>query len=192
MVVRVTTCRCRRPRAREASLASTSFMFMFERRAGAGLVDVDRELAVVLARGDLVGGGGDRVGDVAVEHAELCVGQGGGLLDAREGHDLGALEASAGDREVLDRTLRLRAVQGVHGNAHLAHRVVLDAVLFGCGSHGASLGRSGAAPKTVNACYGPATGRSGGFRARRFRKRGPPGPPRAVSEADDRGPPGFD
>ena len=37
------------------------------RGAGAGLVDVDRELVVVLAGDDLVGGGGDRVGDRLVE-----------------------------------------------------------------------------------------------------------------------------
>ena len=61
--------------------------------------------------------------------AELLVGERGGLLDAREGDDLRGLEPIARDREVLDGALRLRAVQGVLGDAHLTHRVVLDAVL---------------------------------------------------------------
>ena len=41
------------------------------------------------------------------------------------------LEAVARDREVLDGALRLRAVERRCGHPHLAHRVVLDAVLGG-------------------------------------------------------------
>ena len=42
------------------------------RGARAGLEDVDRELVVVRARGDLVGGGGDALGEVGVEQAEIA------------------------------------------------------------------------------------------------------------------------
>ena len=42
--------------------------------ARAGLEDVDRELVVVLALGDRLAGGGDPLGDVAVEQAEVAVG----------------------------------------------------------------------------------------------------------------------
>ncbi len=54
------------------------------RRARAGLEHVDRELRVVLAGGDLLGGSDDRVGDVLVEHAQLGVGLGAGGLDLGE------------------------------------------------------------------------------------------------------------
>ena len=125
-------------------------------RAGAGLEDVNREVAVVLAGRNLVGGVGNRLGELAVEHPQFCVRLGGGLLHPCQGFDVGALQRLAGDREVLDCPLRLCAVQGVHGNADFAHRVVFNAELFGvqliCGSHGASLLGVGVPPKTVNGC----------------------------------------
>ena len=80
------------------------------------------------AGGHLIGGLGDRVGDGAVQGAELLVGECGGLLDARESSDLRGFETLARDGEVLDGALRLRAIEGVHGNPYLAHGVVLDAV----------------------------------------------------------------
>ena len=98
------------------------------RRAGARLVGVDRELTVVGTGGHLVGGLGDRVGDGPVEGSQLLVRECSGLLDARERGDLGGLQALARDREVLDGALRLCAIERVHGNPHLAHGVVLDAV----------------------------------------------------------------
>ena len=48
---------------------------------------------------------------VAVEDAELAVDDGGRPLDAGERHDLRRLEPGARDREVLDRALRLGAVE---------------------------------------------------------------------------------
>ncbi len=66
---------------------------------------------------------------VGVERAEILVREGGGLLDPRERDDLGGLQRIARDGEVLHGSLRLRGVERVFGNAHLAHRVVLDAVL---------------------------------------------------------------
>ena len=50
-----------------------------------------------------------------------------GGLDLRQRADVRRLERRAGDREVLDRALRLRAPQGVAGHLYLAHGVVLDA-----------------------------------------------------------------
>ncbi len=121
-------------------------------RARAGLEHVDGEVLVVGARGDLVGGGHDRVGHVLGEHPELGVGARGGLLHAREGLDVPALEAGAGDREVLHGALRLRPVQRGRGDAHLAHRVVLDPELCALGAHGPILAlrwRSGRAIRRV-------------------------------------------
>ncbi|OEI69339.1 ribosomal protein S5 [Curtobacterium sp. ER1/6] len=101
------------------------------RRAAAGLVDVDRELVVVLAADDRVRGPRDRVGHRRVHDAERPVHHGRSPLDPREGDDLRRLEPAARDREVLHRALRLRAVQGVDGHPDLAHRVVLDAEAVG-------------------------------------------------------------
>ncbi len=50
-------------------------------------------------------------------------------LDPGEGLDVGALEALPGDGEVLHRALGLGPPLGVRGDPHLAHGVVLDAVL---------------------------------------------------------------
>ena len=63
----------------------------------------------MLARSDGVGGRNDRVRDVLVEDAQLGVRARRGLLDAGECLDVAALEARAGDREVLDGALRLGA-----------------------------------------------------------------------------------
>ena len=65
-----------------ARLAITSLAFVFVRRARAGLEDVDRELVVVAAVCDLVGGRRDPLGHVGVEQAELRVGARRGGLDA--------------------------------------------------------------------------------------------------------------
>ena len=98
-------------------------------RAGAGLEDVDREVAVVLAGGHLIGSVGDRLGELAVEHPQFGVGLCSCLLDPGQRLDVGALQGLAGDGEVLHCTLRLGAVQGVHGDADFAHRVMFNAEL---------------------------------------------------------------
>lgn len=97
------------------------------------------------ARGDLIGRRGDRVGDRTVEGAQLLVRERCSLLDPRQCGDLRGLQTLAGDGEVLHRSLGLRPVQGVHGNPHFAHGVVLDAVLdFGhCCSSRCDVGPSG-------------------------------------------------
>ena len=97
------------------------------RGARAGLVDVDREVVVVAALGDLGGGRGDRLGDGSFEEAELGVRLGRGLLDLGERPQEAAREALAGDREVEDGPLGRGAVQGVGRDLELAHGVLLDA-----------------------------------------------------------------
>jgi len=62
------------------------------RGPGAGLEDIDRELVVVFASDDLVGGLDDRLGDVVVDQAEVAVGLCGGLLDDAEPADESATE----------------------------------------------------------------------------------------------------
>ncbi len=54
------------------------------RRAGAGLIDVDRELIVELAFGHLARGGDDRLGDLGTELAQIAIGGRGGNLDQAE------------------------------------------------------------------------------------------------------------
>ena len=72
-------------------------------RARAGLEDVDRELVVELARGDPVAGGGDPLGLLGVEEAELGVRARGRRLDPSEPAGDGGRDRLAGDRKVLDR-----------------------------------------------------------------------------------------
>src|SRR4029079_7290107 len=86
---------------------------------GAGLVDVDRELVVVSALGNLGRGGRDRLCDVRVEQAELRVRLGRGLLDEGERPDERTWEPLPGDREVEDGALGGRAVQRVPRHVHL-------------------------------------------------------------------------
>ena len=99
------------------------------RGAAAGLVGVDRELLVVLAGDQAVGGASDGVGDGGVQDAEFLVHERGGALDSGERDDLGRLQPGTRDREVLDGTLRLRTIQRGDRHEHLTHRVVLHAEL---------------------------------------------------------------
>ena len=96
------------------------------RRARSGLVDVDRELVVVPAVGDLGRRGGDRLGKIPIEQTELGVRLGRSFLDERQGPDEFARKALARDREVQDSALRGCAVPGVGRDLHLTHRVALD------------------------------------------------------------------
>src|SRR5690606_36328031 len=102
------------------------------RRARAGLEHVDGEVLVVLALGDLVGRARDRRGQVRLQHAEPGVHARGGRLQQAERANLSPFERPAGDGEVLHGALRLRAVQGVGGDPHLAHRVVFDPEFLLC------------------------------------------------------------
>ena len=68
------------------------------RRAGAALDEVGDELVAHLAGDQPVAGGGDRVGDLGVEHAEVAVRQRGGLLHVAEGLDEVRLQSTSGCR----------------------------------------------------------------------------------------------
>ena len=70
--------------------------------AGAGLEDVDRELVVVLAGADRLAGGGDALGEILVEQAQLAVDLGRGGLDPAQPADHGHRHRLAGDGEVVD------------------------------------------------------------------------------------------
>ena len=135
--------------------------------ARAGLEDVDGEVVVVLARGDLVGGRGDRVRHGPVEHADVLVDARRGRLDQPQRADLRPLQPAAGDREVLDGPLGLGPPQRFGGHLHLAHRVALDpeAALL---AHGHSLLRTRAARRVVWLSAPPARRR----RARASRRSG--------------------
>ncbi len=131
-------------------------------RAGAGLEDVEREVVVERAEGHLGRGVVDRRGDVLRDHPEAAVDRRRHPLDRTEGVDQLRRHPLAGDREVLDGPLRLRAPPGRDRDAHLAQRVVLDPhlpfVVVGGGrrSGGGGHGRhatAGPSPRdTVTAC----------------------------------------
>ncbi len=99
-----------------------------ERRAGAGLEDVDDELCAqrVVAQ-DAVTGGDDGVGQLRLQHAEVAVGERARFLQEDEGADEEGMGAEAADGIVLDRPLGLRAVKGVVGHVNFAEGVGFDA-----------------------------------------------------------------
>jgi hypothetical protein len=92
-------------------------------------------LDIVLARDEQFRRRRDRIRDLLVEDAELGIHDRRGPLDPGQGDDLRGFETGAGDREVLNRALRLGAVERARGNSHLAHSVVLDAEVL-VGAHG--------------------------------------------------------
>ena len=88
---------------------------------------VDRELVIVPMARHQVGCRDDGPGPFGIQHAELGVGQCGGLLHLGQRLDVPRFEDLAGDREVLHGTLGLGAVEGLGGHPDLAHGVVFDA-----------------------------------------------------------------
>ena len=95
----------------------------------AGLPHHEREVAVELAVEHLVGSGGNEVGLCGRHASQVAVCERGGLLElGKRADDLGRHRLSAYG-EVLVAALGLRTPQGARGNAHLSHRVVLNAVL---------------------------------------------------------------
>ena len=83
----------------------------------------------MLAVGDFRGGGDDRVGLVRRQHPEVLVHLRARAFQQAQRADLSALQAAAGDREVLHRALSLGPPQRFCGHPDLAHGVVFDAVL---------------------------------------------------------------
>ncbi len=75
---------------------------------------------------DLVAGGDDRVGHALVHRAELEICLRRGALEEDERADQLGMRAQSADRIVLDRALRLRAVERVIGDGDFAERVFFE------------------------------------------------------------------
>ena len=97
--------------------------------AGAGLEDVDGEMLVVAALGDGAGAVLDGLRHVGLHQAQVEVGLGAGGLDQSQRPDEAAGESQPADGEVVDSALRLRRVQGLGRDVHLAEGVFFDAVV---------------------------------------------------------------
>ena len=112
-----------------ARFAITSLVFMLLEVPDPVWKMSTRNCVVVLAGGDLVRGGDDGVGELAVQLVAGAVDLGGGLLDQRQRADHPARQPQPADGEVLDGPLRLRAVQRVRGDFDLAQRITFGPVL---------------------------------------------------------------
>ena len=107
------------------------------RRAGAGLVDVDRELVVELAGGHFAGSGQQGLDLLVIQRvlaragqlAQVAIGHGGGPLDQGKGMDQLRGHGLAGNGEVLHRPLGLGPEIGLGRQADFTQRIVLDAEL---------------------------------------------------------------
>src|SRR5438105_8029537 len=93
----------------------------------AGLVDVDRELAIQGAFDHLLCGGGDGSRPPPGKQTELTVSLRGRLLDHPQCADEAPWKGLSGNRKVQDRPLSGGAVIGVGRNLHLAHRILFHA-----------------------------------------------------------------
>ncbi len=97
-------------------------------RAGAraGLEHIERELGIVLARGDFCRGTVDGPRSLRIQQLQAGVGTCGGLLHQPEGADERARHLESADREILHGALRLGTPQGLCGYLQLPHAVALD------------------------------------------------------------------
>ena len=84
----------------------------------------------MLAVGDLLCGGDNRIGLLGVQLAQVLVYLRACRLEQAEGADLLVFQAAARNGEVLNCTLGLCAPQCINRHLHFAHRVVLNAVLL--------------------------------------------------------------
>src|SRR5262249_50075173 len=89
------------------------------------LEDVDRELGVPHALTHLAGGALDGLGARSLDQAELAIHPGGGDLDQSQRVNEASRHRAAGDGEILDGALRLRAVSRGGGHLHFSHAVLL-------------------------------------------------------------------
>ena len=96
------------------------------RRAGAGLVDVDREMRVVFAGCDPQRCRPDRLGHALWQQSQPDIDLGGRGFDQAQRTDEAARHRLSGDGEVLHGALRLCPPQCLGGYAQLAHAVVFD------------------------------------------------------------------
>ena len=161
VVVRVDTRRAAKPAGGE--VGHDLVHVRVGRGARTGLVDVDRELVVVIAVGDRGGGRRDGMRHIRVEQAEARVGLRRRQLDEGEGAQEPSREALAGDGEVEDGALGGGAVAGIGGNGQLAHRVALHAGrrwLVGHGVHPRTTARPMTARPTVRGAHSDGAARS--------------------------------
>ncbi len=96
--------------------------------AAAGLENVHDKLSVVIARSHGIGSLLDGCGQFGRQLAQPPIHSRGGALDQPQRADEGPRKTQPADRKILNRPLRLRAVQRIGGDAHLAHRVALNTV----------------------------------------------------------------
>ena len=80
---------------------------------------------------DLFGGLLDRFRHIGLHEPQVFIDRRGRALDHPQCAQKSAREAQSADWEVVDRALRLRRVEGVGGDLHLAHAVFLGSKLFG-------------------------------------------------------------
>ncbi|BAC17880.1 hypothetical protein [Corynebacterium efficiens YS-314] len=94
--------------------------------AGTGLEDVDRELGIMLAGGDLLAGGDDGVGLGGIQGTGVLVHLRAGCLQQAHRADLCGFQTTARDGEVLHGTLGLCTPQSLCGDLHFTHGVVFN------------------------------------------------------------------
>ena len=87
----------------------------------------ERKLAVVAAVERLVCGGDDRIGDPGLEDVQACVDPRRATLDQQHRADQLRRHLLAGDAEMLERALRLRAPQALGGDLDRSEGIALNA-----------------------------------------------------------------
>ncbi len=96
-------------------------------RAGAGLPDHQRKLAIVLAFDHLLRRRHDGLGELGIEVAQRVIGLGGAFLDDAERPDEGKRHALAANLEVAEAALGLRAPILAGGDFEGAERIGFNA-----------------------------------------------------------------
>ena len=96
------------------------------------LENVQHKVVVMLAHCHLVRRFLDGLGHGGLHQAQFLVGGRGCTLDQPQRTHKRTREAQVADREVVDRTLRLCTVEGVHRHPDFAHAVALDAMCLFC------------------------------------------------------------
>ena len=108
------------------------------RGTGAGLEDVQHEVAVELSVYDFLGRSHDGIANALVEQAQGHIAAGGGLLDETKGADEGSRETQAADGKVQHGAHCGCTIQSVGGHFHFAHGVALYSHVR-TGGHGGAI-----------------------------------------------------
>jgi hypothetical protein len=75
-----------------------------------------------------IGTFGDCISYVFIEHTQRSVGQSGSLFDFCQSCDVGTLEGSTGNWEVLNRSLGLRGIKSILWDFDFTHGVAFNSV----------------------------------------------------------------